>query len=405
MTPLGGGGGVIGSASEAIRKRYLFVILRISITFATNLFISYDMKNLQLCMLLFFAASAATAQTAFEWSVGALGFADNREYKSAYQNDQTMFGIRLAPEVGIGFGDHHHLRTGVNVLKEFGRGMNEHDVDYVAYYYYDKRPFSFYFGSFPRSYAVGDFPAAFFQDSLTYYEPNINGLVWRYEKPRGNASLFLSWDSRQSIAQREIFTAGSAGMLRKSVVYGKYQYAYRHYDLRSVSWEEERIHDNGLLHAAVGADLTAKTRLDTLYINAGYLVGHERRRTVGKWRAPQGLLVEAQADWRGVGIKNTLYAGEGLMVFYKTPYNEGNLYSGDPYYQSTLYNRTDLYIDFITSAWANARFDWSFHYDGRWLSSQQQFILIINVDGRQSAAVSRRQTIADKIYQRLTTND
>jgi len=403
------------------------------------------MKKNPVFILLFFALStAAGAQTTFEWSVGALGFVDNREYKSDYQDGQSMLGIRLAPEIGAGFGKRHHLRAGVNVLKEFGREMNKNDVVYTAYYHYDKNPFSFYFGSFPRQFALGDFPAVFFQDSLTYYQPNLEGFVWRYEKSRGYASLFLYWDSKQSISQREIFTAGSADMIRKNIFYGKYQYFYHHYALRSIYNKEERIHDNGLLHAAVGADLTTKTNLDTLYINAGYLIGHERRRTIGKWIAQQGLFVEAQAEWQGLGVKNTLYAGEGLMIYYKTSYNEGNLYSGDPYYQAKFYNRTDLYIDLITSTWANARFDWSFHYDGKRLSSQQQFILTIDinqssvnsrqssvnshqssVNSRQSSvnsyqssvnsrqsSVNSRQTIAKKIYQRLlpgtnglTTND
>jgi len=348
------------------------------------------MKKLHTCILLFFAAViTASAQTNFEWSIGALGFVDNREYQSAYQNDQSMLGIRLAPEIGVGFGEYHHLRTGVNVLKEFGRDMNKNDVVYTAYYHYNKKPFSFYFGSFPRQFAVGDFPAVFFQDSLTYFQPNLEGFVWRYEKQKGYASLFLNWDSRQSVLQREIFTAGSAGILRKNIFYGKYQYSYRHYALRSISDEEERIHDNGLLHAAVGVNLTEKTNFDTLYINAGYLVGHERRRTVGRWKAPQGLFVEAQAEWQGIGIKNTLYAGEGLMIYYKTPYNEGNLYSGDPYYQAKFYNRTDLYIKLITSTWANACFDWSFHYDGYRISSQQQFILTVNIDNKNAKSENK----------------
>jgi hypothetical protein len=171
--------------------------------------------------------------------------------------------------------------------------------------------------------------------------------------------------------------------------------------------EGERIHDNGLLHAALGIDLTKKTDIDTLYVNAGYLVGHERRRIDPDiWYARQGLLVEVQAEWHGIGIKNTLYVGEGLMIYYQTPYNEGNLYSDDPFYQAKFYNRTDLYIDIITSAWANARFSWSFHYDGERISSQQQFILAVNIDSQNSrqSSVNSRQTIAKKIYQKITND-
>ncbi|GHT57502.1 hypothetical protein FACS18945_1980 [Bacteroidia bacterium] len=331
--------------------------------------------TLFLCFTAIFCANAQR----FEWGVNALGFADNREYQSKYQIDQSMFGIRLAPEIGLGFGDNHHLRVGVDVLKEFGREMNKNDVTYTAYYHFQKEPFSFYFGSFPRKLAVGEFPAPFFQDSLTYYCPNINGFVWRYETAQGNASLFLDWTGRQAVNRRESFTAGSAGIYRKDIFYGKYQYYYRHYALSLVSNEEERIHDNGLLHAAVGVDLSEKTFFDTLYINVGYMMGMERRRNVpGKWNVPQGLFVEAQAEWWRIGIKNTLYAGEGLMIFYQTPYNDGGLYLGDPYYQARIYNRTDLYANIIKSNRVKASFDWSFHYDGKRLSSQQQFILVIN---------------------------
>ena len=53
-----------------------------------------------------------------QYSVDALFYFDNREYKAPWQNDQTLFAIRLSPEIGVGFTDKrggvHRVMAGVS---------------------------------------------------------------------------------------------------------------------------------------------------------------------------------------------------------------------------------------------------------------------------------------------------
>lgn len=330
--------------------------------------------------LLFSTVFFTTKSQTFEWSADMFGFFDNREYKSSYAIPQTLAGIRLAPEIGVGFQQHHHIRAGVNGIKDFGKEKLD-DVAVTAYYHYDWKPFTFYFGSFSRKIATENFPSVFFNDSIGYYRPNVNGLFWQYEKKKNNISIFLDWTSMQSEKNKEAFIIGSSGIYHYRILYAKYQYYMYHYALRRNPDPSEHIHDNGLMHFALGVDLTEKLPFDTLYVNAGYIRAQERRRNdPGDWENPQGLFIEAQIQWQQIGIKNTFYTGDGMMVFYQTPYNEGDLYWGDSFYQAKTYNRTDLYINIINTKQVNLHFSYSFHFAEKKVSDQQQLTLRVNLD-------------------------
>ena len=133
-------------------------------------------KCLYLAALLFLYSTTLVSQK-LEWGVSSIIFFDNTEFAgSQVQLPKTMAGVRIAPEVGLGWDSIHHLHVGVNALQEFG---SIHAVDGfapTAYYSYDYKPFRFYMGAFPRSFAVENYPRMFFQDSIAYYRPNVSGL-------------------------------------------------------------------------------------------------------------------------------------------------------------------------------------------------------------------------------------
>ena len=317
----------------------------------------------------------------FAWKVDFLGFADNREYKSGVQIPQTMIGMRLTPLVGLRWNEHSFF-AGASALKEFGSSKGVDDIIPAAYYRFEGRDFDFRFGAFPRSETLGDFPAAFFSDSLSYYRPNINGLFWQFKKYDNlRAGVFLDWTSRQTDTHREAFIMGGSGLWRcYGIYYLKFNYYMYHRAGKAIDEPGDHIHDMGLGYYAVGADLSQYTKLDTIYVHAGLLQGMERRRGIGGWYYPRGLLLEAGAEYKNIGLKNTLYAGKGQQVFYNSYNPERDLYWGDPFYRAKFYNRTDLYASLIHSDWVNARFDVSLHCStGHW-SWQQQFILNVSLD-------------------------
>src|SRR5690554_2982005 len=163
-----------------------------------------------------------------DWEINTHRFADNREYKCSVQIPQSIMGQRIAPEIGLNWEQHHHIRIGANVLNEFGSDRLIDQVDYISYYAYKKEPFSFYFGNFDREKVYHDFPRAFFYDSLNYYRPNVQGLLWKYEKNKNNLSVFLDWTSRQTDINRETFFMGGSGTYYFHSVFSKFYYYMYH---------------------------------------------------------------------------------------------------------------------------------------------------------------------------------
>ena len=84
------------------------------------------------------------------------------------------------------------------------------------------------------------------------------------------------------------------------------------------------------------------------------------------------------------GLKNennTLYFGDNLQPM--RPRSEV-LCLGDPFYQSRLYNRTDLFVYLYRSSFVNMYFSWNMHYDLHRLQHQQQLIVRFNLDGMKN---------------------
>ena len=358
--------------------------------------------------ILFLLLVSSVGAQKFEYGLDAHGFLDNREYKSSYQIPQSMLGIRVAPELGFGWGGEsrqnpsHHIRAGIDGLCEFS-GNTDYDFDLRLYYKYQNKPFTFYLGMFPRADVLGNFPAVFFYDSLTYYRPNITGIYWKYERPKWNASVFLDWTSRQTKTKREAFIWGLSGLYREKIFFAETQMYMYHRAAYGVPVEGDHLHDMGALHIAAGLDFTEKTTLDTLYIRAGYIMGLERRRNdPGNWETPKNLLAECGVEWQGIGVKNIFFAGEGMMVFYQTPYNQGDLYWGDPFYQAKLYDRLDFYLKMMNFNRVEAKFAFALHFtDEGKMSTQQVFTLNIHLGNiRESKAKTDEYFIWQKWFRR-----
>jgi hypothetical protein len=339
------------------------------------------MKKLLSLLLILHSSFLILHSQEFAWKVDAYGFADNREYRSEVQIPQSMLGIRLTPLVGLKWNE-HSIFAGANALKEFGSSKGVDNIIPTVYYDFAGENFDFRFGAFPRAEVLSDFPAAFFQDSLTYYRPNINGLFWQFKKYDNlRIGVFLDWTSRQTDTRREAFIMGGSGRWDYDMFYLKFNYYMYHRAGRAVEDTGDHIHDMGLGYYAVGADLRKiiPLEMDTAYIHAGLLQGQERRRSVSGWFYPRGILVEAGAEYENIGLKNTLYAGEGQQVYYNSYNPERDLYWGDSFYRGKFYNRTDFYYNFINTDRVNCRFDLSLHRSsGEW-SWQQQLILQVRL--------------------------
>jgi hypothetical protein len=306
-----------------------------------------------------------------DWKLNILNFMNNTEFGgSSVKIPQTMSGIVVSPEVGLVWDSVHTVNIGVNLLHEYG-SKEAIDLLYpVAYYQYYDGHIRFIMGAFPRLNAIGNYPRLFYQDSISFYRPNINGAYWEYRNNKDYINLWIDWTGRQSETVNEAYFVGLSGRYNRGIFYlQNFTYLF-HYAEKMNSVVEEPLHDNGLLLTSAGVDLSGRTIFNKLEANAGWVLGMERSRAGNTgWIPLNGFFMESRIEYRWMGFFNTFYAGEGLMYFYKQYGNA--LYWGDPVYRVKAYDRSDIYINFLQNRKINIQFTFSFHFlEGRVYNEQ-----------------------------------
>ena len=333
--------------------------------------------------------SEATSQD-LNWNIGLFTFFDNTEFSgSAFQTPQTMSGIILAPEVGMGWDTLHRFGTGLSLIHEFG-SLKAIDKFYpTAYYCYNKEPWQFIMGAFPRVYALEKYPRMFFQDSISYYRPNINGIFLEVAKNHGYFNIWLDWASRQTESTREAFFLGISGRFNKGVLFAQhFGYMYHFYGVKNPVIEEA-LHDNILLLTSIGIDLSKKTGFTKLEADAGWVIGLERARSDQTGWIPQnGLLVETKIEFKGIGLFNSFYKGQGLFYYYKDHKND--LYWGDPIYQAKIYNRSDIYFRFFQTGKVNLDLIYSLHFAENRIYHEQALKVILDLNNIRAGSGHHR---------------
>jgi len=350
------------------------------------------MKKLSLTLFLSILMSFRLFSQDFVWKAKLFTFFDNIEFSgSDVKSSQTMSGVMLAPEVGFKWDTVHKIAGGVNLLHEFGGAEVIGRIFPTAYYEYTGRPFRFIMGAFPRSEALERYPRVFFQDSLSYYRPDINGIYLEYHPSRGYVNAWLDWTGRQSETVREAFFAGISGQYNYRNLYARnYSYMF-HYASKMDPFVHEALHDNMLFLTSLGADLSGRMGFSCLEINAGWVLGLERARIgAGDWISMNGLLVESRVEYEFAGLFNTFYAGDGMMNFYEDHNND--LYWGDPVYRAKVYDRLDIYFRFLRKQRVDLRLTWSLHFlEGNIYNEQ---MLKVRIDINNSRYTSGRQKVS-----------
>ena len=314
------------------------------------------------------------------WRARLFTFFDNAEFGgSSFQIPQTMAGVRFAPELNIGFDSVHSIVVGVNLLHEYGSNKVIGDLAPTAYYRYSGNPFTFTVGAFPRDFALDRYPRIFFRDSVTYYRPEMYGILWDYTGKRLFANVWLDWTSRQSNEMRETFFVGFSGKYTPGIFYVQhFSYMY-HFAGKMDPVIDEALHDNLLFLTSFGLDYSHKTIFEKLEINAGWIAGLDRARADNTgWILNTAFLSEARVEYKRAGLFNTFFTGNGYMYFYKKHDNE--LYWGDPFYRAYTYNRSDIYFDFIKKDMVSARIIYSLHFTERTMYHHQALKVSVNLN-------------------------
>lgn len=321
------------------------------------------------------------------YNVDAAVWFDNREYKAPYQDDQTLFALRLSPEIGVGVTDRqkgeHRVIAGVHYIQPMGGNWKDIHVHPTVFYQYQYKGLSLNLGAIPYKHFIRQLPDFLRYDSIAYLHPNIQGALVQYQSRHGFVEAMCDWRGLQRPDQREMFRItidgeyGYQGFFRYFVGgVAQLNHKANHAD----PTPHEGVCDDAYISPNIGIDFSKPTPLDTLSLRASYIYGYQRKRSANEVYQPQGFMLEFMINWKWLGAKNTFYYGDNLMPLYGV--YAADLNQGDPFYQSKLYNRTDFYVYFIRKAFVNCYFSWNMHYVPQGgLQHQQQLIAVFSLDG------------------------
>ena len=331
----------------------------------------------------------------FIYDVDFLTYYDNREYKAPYQIPQTIFNFRLSPSVGLRVRDNaagrHELVAGVRYTQRLGGNWKDVQFDPTAYYHYAYKGIDLYMGAIPYQKRLNSLPDWLLYDSISYMHPNIQGAYFSYHDHRGFINAMADWRGAQTATRREMFRVLIDGEFHyKGLVVGGL--AHLNHTAGTAENDTLPLYDDLNLGAHIGFDATQYVPLDSLAIKVGYIYGFARDRLHRRTFQPQGFYIELYLNWWFLGLKNTFYYGDNLQPFRS---DIGPLMcQGDPFYQSRLYNRLDLFLYLYRSSFVDFYFSYNFHFDNRRIQEQQQLIVRFNLDG----LLSRKQGFIHAIF-------
>jgi hypothetical protein len=341
-----------------VKDNLIRVFITKAVVSGSKRFVHLSCMSLILCSLFHQEAKSQD----FNGKVGLFTFFDNTEFSgSSFKVPQTMSGVALSPEVGLRWDSAYWVGAGVSLVHEFG---SVKAIDYyypTAYIHYNKEPFRFTMGAFPRNNVLEKYPRIFFQDSISYYRPNINGLFWEIGKNQDYLNVWLDWTGRQTEVTREAFFIGFSGRYNIGILYAQHFGYMYHFASKENPIIDEALHDNLLFLTSLGVNLAPVTGLSQLDFNMGWAIALERSRADQTGVISRGgLLMESRVEYKGIGLFNTFYKGEGTQYFYNDHGNE--LYWGDPLYRARTYNRSDIYIKFLRNSKVNMKLVYSLHF-------------------------------------------
>jgi hypothetical protein len=329
-----------------------------------------SIKLITLSLLLGIGTAGLSQQ--FVWKAAFDGFLDNREYFNPVQMPQTIFGSRIAGEIGGSFGGAHRLMAGIDYMYEFGGGLADVPPVAIMYYQYSRKPFTFLMGVFPRR-GLLDYPLALLNDTLNYYRPYMEGIYLSAERSWGFQNVFIDWTSRQTDMRHERFMFGFSGRINISSFFISHHFLMGHFAGPGIPDPNHHLRDNGGFDINLGIDLSGATVLDTLSFSIGGLVSLDRTRGVDEgWQTPAGFLGQAHAVYRFAGIRTTLYFGEGHTFLY-----------GDSFYKATSYARIDLFIIPFRSPRVTSKINWGIHLVNGTIDNSQQVQVIVFLDSNK----------------------
>lgn len=313
------------------------------------------------------------------WSVDFGSVFDNREGDDKMYEDKTFFFTSLAPEIGLRFTAHDRIAGGAVWIQPLENGVRDGKIVPTLYYRHESDRWKFSMGMFPRTQLREPLPGFLWNDSLSYFQRNIRGALVQYEERNGFFEAYIDWRAIQTETRREAFNVVFHGEWRpkaKSFLLGGHA-MMNHFAKTRHADESQSIVDNFLVNPYIGVDLSHNTALDSLVVKAGGLFTVERYREYNGWKTPGGFWLDAIFEWRFLGLKNSLYAGGKLYPLYGK--FGTSLYQGESYYQSSFYNRTDVYAHVLRNRFMDLEAQLNFNFAKGCFMFYQRLVLNIHL--------------------------
>jgi hypothetical protein len=316
----------------------------------------------------------------FQWKANLNYFFDNNEFaKSTITKDQTMNGVRFSPEFGLSWDTSHSFYAGADLLKISGSQKTIDKVDLIAYYQYHTQKTNFQAGAFPRNKLLSNYSDLFFQDSIQYFHPVMEGIFWQLNSKNAFFNIWLDWNGHQTALNRETFYVGSSAHKSFGNLFVDFQSYMYHFANTRPSNPTYHVCDNALAHISLGVDYSNKQGLDTLLFAIGVLGGYERERGLyDNINTPIGALLRFNIEYRGFGANNSFYIGKPRLVLYDK--YGGNLYWSNPFLQSNSYFESKVYINVIKTCDVIAKIGSNFHFSEGKIMFEQLFTLGLSID-------------------------
>ncbi len=314
----------------------------------------------------------------YRWRVGFDYFFDNTEYaKSSFIDSETMNGVWVSPVGSIVWDGRHSLHAGVNLLKIPGMQKAIDKTDVTAYYQYQTPCVLFRAGSFSRDEVLSNYNTFFFKDSINNFIPLMQGVFFQV----GNSdNFFNAWFDRTGYATpetRESFFVGLSGRVSKNLFFADFQSYMFHYSGTHPATPGMGVSENMQLQASIGLQFAHPNGFRGI-ASVGTLMGYERdRRYEGELYKPVGFTAKVDAEYRGVGVKNSLYIGDKRMRLADT--FGGNLYWGTQFLQAGNYLKNEWYVRLIESDRAKASFNCNLHFSEGSILFQQMLSVSVAI--------------------------
>ena len=304
-------------------------------------------------ILIFPAASIAQE---FQWKVNLNYFFDNTEFsESTLTKDQTMAGVHFSPELGMKWDQNNSIFGGVDMLKKSGSNTVVDKVKFIGYYQFHDDNTLLRAGSFQKGELLSNYSDFFFQDSVRYYRPVMEGLYFRKGNECAFFNLWLDWTGYQTENDRESFFLGASGYKSfGSLFFVDFQSYMFHFATTRPDTQGYGVCDNLLGQVSAGVNYSNNRGLNSLLFSIGTLAGFERdRQKMSDYKTPVGLVLRANADYKSFGTDNKFYFGQSRMTMYEKYGTD--LYWGNPFLRSGNYVESKWYWNLIKSQYVKGQ--------------------------------------------------